>query len=147
MHTYIVRVELVGENSKEDVDKVKKLFQEALGRTKIGDDDNTAKIKAFMKKELADLINKSFRLYCDPVGKDKRNYFLNIVVDGCRNIVMKGIYCSMDSLKNIATYNIAKQLRINTDVKKLIIPDTLKPDINLICRQLNKEKSSWPFFG
>ena len=140
MHTYVIRVELVGSNDKEDVDKVKKLFEEALRNTKVGQD--TIEMKSFMNSKLPDLISKRFILWCDPAGKSGRSYFLNIYVHGNQkkpNILMSGAYWSLDSLKNIATLSIAKQMKINTDVDKLDIPDTLKTDVNMICRQLNKE--------
>merc|ERR1711874_184510 len=100
-------------------------------------DGQSKEIKTFMNDKLPDLIKKRFILWCDPMGK---SYFLNIFVPGRKNIVMSGAFWSLDSLKNITSYNIAKRMEINTDVKELEIPEALKPDIGMICRQLNKEK-------
>ena len=146
MHTHVIRVNLVRDNDKEDVDKVKKLFKEALRNTKVGQ-DQLEEIESFLRDKLPDVINKMFMLSCGmSVGKGgERSYSVLVYVmhpDGRKShIVMSGGFWSLDSLKNIVTLKVAEQLKVNTDVEKLDIPDNLKPNINMICKQLNKENS------
>ena len=143
MHTHVVQVlqEPWDDNDKEDVETVRELFEKALKKkiTKPGQD--AAEMRSFMRQELPNLIEKRHILWCDQFGKNLTSYFLNIFVGGkTEHIIMAGIFWPMDSLRDIATYNVAKQMEVNTDVEKLEIPEALKADIELICRQLNKTK-------
>ena len=88
MHTYTLRVGMVGLNDKKSVAHVKKVFHEALQE----DFDNSGKIlKQRMAVKLEKILGSSdsFFIWVDEMWKystpEKKSFFLNIMV---RNLII-----------------------------------------------------------
>ena len=137
MHTFIIRIELEGQNPKTLVENVKTLFEEALAskHDKGGQDEE---IKSSMMEKLPDFVGNNFIMWVDPGGKQDRSYWLNIYIPGRANILMSAAFYSLNTLQDITTYEVAKNIRDKEDVRRLEIPEALKPKLKMICRQLNK---------
>eukprot|EP00092_Neocalanus_flemingeri_P033258 GFUD01036165.1.p2 GENE.GFUD01036165.1~~GFUD01036165.1.p2 ORF type:complete len:139 (-),score=47.74 GFUD01036165.1:68-484(-) len=134
MHTFLIRVGLVGQNSTDTVDKVKQLLKESL---KTDFDNSNIVLKERMDHNLGDIFGSesNFLLFIDSMWRwstpDKKSFFVNIMVKKKKNIIiMTAEYKEIKTLKDLAAMVVARFFKDKKDVDKLEdVPKSLFDDI------------------
>ena len=133
MHTYLLRVGLVGKNTTDTVEKVKQLLRESLD-TDFG--NNNRVLKERMDPNLVAIFGSEglFHLWVDAMWRsstpEKKSFFINIMVKDKRHIIITANYKEMKTLRDMAAMVLAKSFDDKTDVEKLEdIPKCLIKDI------------------
>ena len=125
MHAFLVRVQMVSQNDKDDVAKVKSLFEEALRESK-KDDMYDRHVRNYIKERLPDLLGRPFLIWVEKWGK---SYWLNVNVKDRKTILIYAGYKSLDTLKEYSTYKIAKWINSEKKLEEINLPTTLKEDV------------------
>ena len=122
MHTYLLRVGLVGQNSMESVNRVKQLLKESL----VTDFENNNKmLKQRMDTKLVDILGgeDNFYLWVDAMWRSstpqKKSFFVNIMVKNKKNIIITAQYKDVNTLKDMAAMVVARCFKDKKDVDKL----------------------------
>merc|ERR1712034_18105 len=122
MHTYLLRVGLVGKNTMDTVEKVKQLLRESLD-TDFG--NNNRILKERMDQNLIGIFGSEglFHLWVDAMWRsstpEKKSFFINIMVKDKRHIIITAEYKEMKTLRDMAAMVVAKSLDNKNDVDKL----------------------------
>merc|ERR1712002_28411 len=133
MHTFLLRVGMVGSNGLETVDRVRQILKESLET----DFENSNRVvKERMDKKLVDIFGEGlYHLWVDAMWKssvpEKRSFFINIMVKGKRHILLTAEYKELKTLRDIAANVVAKSFKDEKDVEKLEgeVPSCLLEDI------------------
>ena len=133
MHTYLLRVGLVGKNSSETVEKVKQLLKESL---KTDFENNNRILKERMDHKLVDIFESegNFHLWVDAMWRsstpEKKSFFVNIMVKDKRHIIITAEFKEIKTLRDLAAMVVARCFNDKKDVEKLEdIPKCLFDDI------------------
>ena len=133
MHTFLLRVGMVGRSNNETVEKVKQLLKESL-ETEFSNSNRV--LKERMDQGLVGIFGSdgAFHLSIDAMWRsstpDKKSFFVNIMVKGKRHIIIKAEYKELKTLRNMAAMAVAKCIDDEKDVEKLEeIPKCLFEDI------------------
>ena len=133
MHTYILRVSLIGNSPVETVLKVKLLLKESLS-TKFSNSNRVLKDR--MDSNLPRIFgpDEFFRLWVDSMWRssspDKKSYFVNLMVRDDKHIIITAEYKDIKTLRDVAALRIAQSLYKKDDVQALNdIPKCLYNDI------------------
>ena len=133
MHTFLLRVGMVGRNNIETVENVKQLLKESLET----DFSNSNRVlKERMDQGLDGIFGSDgvFHLWIDAMWRsstpDKKSFFVNIMVKGKRHIIITAEYKELKTLRDMAAMVVAKCIDDEKDVEKLEeIPKCLFEDI------------------
>ena len=122
MHTFLLRVGLVGQNSMDSVNRVKLLLKESL----VTDFENSNKmLKQRMDTKLVDILGgeDNFYLWVDAMWRSstpqKKSFFVNIMVKNKKNIIITAQYKDVNTLKDMAAMVVARCFKDKKDVDKL----------------------------
>ena len=122
MHTYLLQVGLVGQNSMESVNRVKLLLKESL----VTDFENSNKmLKQRMDTKLVDILGgeENFHLWVDSMWRSstpqKKSFFVNIMVKNKKHIIITAQYKDVNTLKDMAAMVVARCFKDKKDVDKL----------------------------
>ena len=133
MHTYLLRVGMVGKNTVDTVEKVKQLLRESLD-TDFG--NNNRVLKERMDPNLVGIFGSEglFHLWVDAMWRsstpDKKSFFINIMVKDKKHIIITAEYKEMKTLRDMAAMAVAKSFDDKNGVDKLEdIPKCLLEDI------------------
>eukprot|EP00092_Neocalanus_flemingeri_P039681 GFUD01043213.1.p1 GENE.GFUD01043213.1~~GFUD01043213.1.p1 ORF type:complete len:138 (+),score=47.33 GFUD01043213.1:45-458(+) len=133
MHTFLLRVGLVGQNSTDTVDKVKQLLKESLKK----DFGNSNRVlRERMDHKLVNIFGSDahFHLWVDAMWKsstpEKKSFFVNIMVKDKKHIIITAEYKEIKNLKDLAAMVVARCFKDKEDVDKLEdVPKCLFDDI------------------
>ena len=133
MHTYLLRVGMVGKNTVDTVEKVKQLLRESLDT----DFGNTNRVlKESMDHNLVGIFGSEglFNLWVDAMWRsstpEKKSFFINIMVKDKKHIIITAEYKEMKTLRDMAAMAVAKSFDDKNGVDKLEdIPKCLLEDI------------------
>ena len=138
MHSYLLRIGLMGQNSIETVEKVR----EVLKRSMMTDfQNNNRTLKKRMDPELVDIFGseKHYYLWVDAMWRssepEKKSFFINIMVRDKKHITITAEYREINTLREMSTMVVARYINEEEDVEKLEIPNALYPCI-LVLRSL-----------
>merc|ERR1712002_678635 len=126
MHTFLLRVGMVGSNCLETVERVRQILKESLQT----DFENSSRVvKERMDKQLVDIFGEG--LYHLLVFPDKNSFFINIMVKGKRHILLTAEYKELKTLRDFAANVVAKSFKDEKEVGKLEgeVPSCLLEDI------------------
>ena len=122
MHTFLLYVQLTGNNDLKTVEKVRMLLKNSLqlkfesGRT----------LRDHLRTHLPDILNDSFLVWVDAMGK---SYFVNISVREKKNIVISALFKSLNTLKDRSAFQLAQILGDKKTVEQLEMPRTLVEEV------------------
>ena len=138
MHTFLLKVVMVGSSKAETVEKVKELLKKCIE----SDFENDSKIlKDKMDRALGNILGSEknifgkecfFHIWIDAMWTtpEKKSFFINIMVKGRGHIVITAEYKELKTLREIAAKEAAKRLHHKDDVDRLCdIPRCLFGDI------------------
>ena len=140
MHTFLLKVVMVGSSKSETVEKVKELLKKCIE----SDFENDSKIlKDEMDKALGNILGSVknifgkecfFHLWIDAMWRsatpEKKSFFINIMVKGKGHIVITAEYRELKTLRDMAAKEVSKRLKHEDDVNRLSdIPRCLFDDI------------------
>ena len=133
MHTFLLRVGMVGRNNNETVEDVKQLLKESLET----DFSNSNRVlKERMDQGLVGIFGSDcvLHLSIDAIWRsstpDKKSFFVNIMVKGRGHIIITAEYKELKTLRDMAAMVVAKCIDDEKDVEKLEeIPKCVFEDI------------------
>ena len=112
MHTYLLRVGLVGKNTTDTVEKVKQLLRESLDTDF---ENNNRVLKERMDPKLVVIFGSEglSHLWVDAMWRsstpEKKSFFINIMVKDKRHIIITAEYKEMKTLRDMAAMAVANQ--------------------------------------
>ena len=133
MHTYILRVSLIGSSPRDTVQKVKLLLKDSLSTDF---SNNNRVLKDRMDSNLPQIFGSEefFRLWVDSMWRssapEKKSFLVNILMRDDKHIIIAAEYKDVNTLRDVAALSIAKSVKKKDDVKSLKeIPKCLYYDI------------------
>ena len=128
MHSYLLRIGLMGQNSIETVEKVR----EVLKRSMMTDfQKNNRTLKKRMDPELVDIFGseKHYYLWVDAMWRssepEKKSFLINIMVRDKKHIIITAEYREIKTLREMSAMVLARYINDEKDVEKLEIPKSL----------------------
>merc|ERR1711970_816655 len=132
MHTYLLRIGLMGQNSIETVERVRKVLKRSM-RTDFQNNNRT--LKQRMDPELVDIFGSEnhYYLWVDAMWRsaapEKKSFFVNIMVRDKKHIIITAEYREINSLREMSAMIVARFVDNEKDVEKLEVPKSLFPCI------------------
>ena len=123
MHTFLLYVQLTGNNDRETVEKVRLLLKNSLKQSF----DSGRNLRDHLKLCLPEILKESFLVWVDAMGK---SYFVNISVREKKNIVICAVFKSLNTLKDLSAFQLAQMLDDKKKVEQLQMPQTLVKEVN-----------------